>query len=116
MTSDSENAGRAPHDVRVPIMRQLHEYDPDPDHVRGAKYANLLLGTDFEQGDVVRVVYLDHVEPAFFDQVEQEQGLDAQRDPLYAEFKRNPDVICVADLGDLPAEFHPETSADGGGA
>lgn len=115
MTSDSEHSGRAPHDVRVPILRQLDEYDPVPDHVRGAKYANLLLGTDFEQGDAVRVVYLDHVEPAFFNQVEQDQRLDTQHASLYAEFKRNPDVICVTSLGDLPAEFHPKTRSDGGG-
>lgn len=112
MTSDSQRSAPAPDEVRVPIMRQLNEYDPDPDHVRGAKYANLLLGTAFEKGDVVCVVYLNRVEPSFFDQVEQERGLDAQHDPLYAEFKRDPDVICVADIGDLPAEFHPATGGD----
>lgn len=114
MTSDSQRSAPAPHEVRVPILRQLTEYNPDPDHVRGAKYANLLLDSSFEKGDVVRVVYLDRVDPAFFDRVEQERGLDAQHDPLYAEFKREPDVICVADLDDLPAEFHPAAGSTGG--
>lgn len=116
MTSDStsEYSGPAPHEVRVPIMRQLDSYDPTPDHVRGALYANVIFGTSFGKGDAVRVVHIDHVEPTFFEQVEQERGLDAATDERYAEFKRNPELICVADLDELPEEFHLVADVPGG--
>jgi DNA polymerase I len=116
MTSDSEpdHSAPAPHEVRVPIMRQLDSYDITPDHVRGAQYANQVLGTSFGKGDAVRVAYIDHVEPAFFERVERERDLDADGDELYGEFKRDPDVICVADLEDLPDEFHLVADTTGG--
>lgn len=113
MTSTSTQLHDWPYDTRVPIMRRLDEYDPDPDHVRGAKYANLLLGTDFEKGDVVHLIYLERVDPVFFEYAEEEHGLDLETDPVYSEFKRNPDVISVADPNDLPDEFTPMEAPPG---
>lgn len=94
-------------DTRVRIMRPLDAYSNPPDHVRGAQYANLLLGTDYGAGDVVRPIFLYVVESSFFDRIEREQGLDPDQHPLYRAFKRKPDVISVDELGLLPSEFHP---------
>jgi hypothetical protein len=94
-------------------MRSLDDYDPAPDHVRGAKYANLLLDTSLEQGDVVQLIYLAGVEPAFFERIEAGRDLDADHDPLYGEFKRDPDVISVPDIEALPDEFEPREAPPG---
>jgi hypothetical protein len=101
--------------IRVPIKRQLDEYSPAPDHVRGAKYANLLLDEDIGKGDVVDAIPLDRVHPEFFERAEAELGLDPEVDPLYAEFKRDPDIICLTDRDDLPEEFEPAGDVGGGG-
>jgi len=37
--------------------------------------------------------------------MEDEEGLDPQRDPLYGEFKRDPDVICFEYDDQIPEEF-----------
>lgn len=114
MTSDTATSALAPHEIRVPILRPLEAYDADPDHVRGARYANLLWNAGFEQGDVVRVVQLEDVDPAYFDAVEQIRGLDPNTDDRYREFKRDPDLISVDDFEDLPAAFTPAADISGG--
>ncbi|MDX1745425.1 MAG: DNA polymerase domain-containing protein, partial [Halobacteriales archaeon] len=47
-------------DVGIPsgIGKRLDEYDTDTAHVRGAKYANLLLGTNFGRGSKPKRLYL----------------------------------------------------------
>jgi len=97
----------------MPIMRPLDDYDPDPDHVRGAKYANLLLEAALGEGDVVHLIYLERVEPKFFERIEAERDLDTDRDPLYGEFKRDPDVISVPNIEALPNEFEPREAPPG---
>jgi hypothetical protein len=91
---------------RVPIQREVGDDpdDSDPDHIRGAKYANLLFGTDYGQGDVVEVIYLDRVHPEFCARIERSRPAITD-DPLYIVFKRDPDVICVDDADLLPPEF-----------
>lgn len=82
--------------MRVPIMREVGTGadNGDPDHIRGAKIANLLFGTDYGEGDVVEVVYLESVRTAFFEEVErQRQGL--ADNPLYRAFRSDPTVVCV---------------------
>jgi len=116
MTSNSHASDPASHEVRVPILRPLDAYDTAPMHVRGARYANLFLDADFEQGDVVRVVHLEHVDPEYFDHIEQSRGLDSDENELYREFKRDPDIISVTDLEDLPAAFTPVADITGGDA
>lgn len=96
-------------DFRVPILREVGDEadESDPDHIRGAKYANLLLGTDYGRGDVVEMFYIDRVRDRFFQRVESERpGLSDK--PLYRQFKRGVSLsgpICVDDTDLLPDEF-----------
>jgi len=87
------------------IGKRLNNYDTDTAQVRGAKYANLLLGTNFGRGSKPKRLYLEKVHPDFWKRVEAERGLDPHDDPLYAEFKRDPDVICFQYADQVPAEF-----------
>jgi DNA polymerase I len=94
-------------DVGIPggIGKKLDNYDTDTAQVRGAKYANLLLGTNFQSGSKPKRLYLDRVHSDFFERVEAEQGLDPAQDPLYGEFRRDPDVICFEYADQIPEEF-----------
>ncbi|MDL5361528.1 DNA-directed DNA polymerase [Halalkalicoccus sp. NIPERK01] len=90
------------------IGKRLDAYDTDTAQVRGAKYANLLLGTNFTRGSKPKRLYLKKVHPKFFRRLEEE-GFDpsgtSAADRLYREFKRNPDVICFEYEDQLPEEF-----------
>ncbi|MFB6152947.1 MAG: DNA polymerase domain-containing protein [Halodesulfurarchaeum sp.] len=86
------------------IGKRLDNYDTDTAHVRGAKYANLVLGTNFSRGSKPKRVYLEKVHPDFFERFEQEAPEKAQ-DPIYEAFRRNPDVICIEYADQLPEEF-----------
>ena len=94
-------------DIGIPggIGKKLGSYDTDTAQVRGAKYANLLLGTNFQRGSKPKRLYLEKVHPDFWTYAEEELGLDPQRDPLYGEFKRDPDVICFEYADEVPEEF-----------
>ncbi|MFC4248803.1 DNA-directed DNA polymerase [Natribaculum luteum] len=94
-------------EIAIPggIGKRLDNYDTDTAQVRGAKYANLLLGTNFQRGSKPKRLYLERVDPAFFRRMEDEEGFDPQRDPLYGAFKRNPDVICFEYEDQIPEEF-----------
>jgi DNA polymerase I len=87
------------------IGKKLDNYDTDTAQVRGAKYANLLLGTNFASGSKPKRLYLKKVHPEFFREVESEMGLDPSEDPLYGEFKRDPDVICFEFDDQVPEAF-----------
>ncbi|QCC52485.1 DNA polymerase domain-containing protein [Halapricum salinum] len=93
--------------VAIPggIGKRLDNYDTDTAQVRGAKYANLLLGTNFQRGSKPKRLYLQKVHPEFFRRVEREMGLDPAEDVLYGEFKRDPDVICFEYDEQIPEEF-----------
>jgi DNA polymerase I len=94
-------------DIAIPggIGKRLDNYDTDTAQVRGAKYANLLLGTNFQRGSKPKRLYLDRVDPSFFERLEAEEGFDARTDPLYGAFKRDPDVICFEYEDQIPEEF-----------
>ncbi|WP_135829173.1 DNA-directed DNA polymerase [Halorussus halobius] len=98
-------------DVGIPggIGKRLDNYDTDTAQVRGAKYANLLLGTNFQRGSKPKRLYLDGVHPDFWQRMEDERGLDpsgnSRADRLYREFKRDPDVICFEFADQIPEEF-----------
>ncbi|MUV89198.1 hypothetical protein GJ629_04205 [Halapricum sp. CBA1109] len=96
-----------PEEIAIPggIGKQLDDYDTDTAQVRGAKYANLLLGTNFDRGSKPKRLYLEKVHPEFFRRVEAELGLDPAEDVLYGEFKRDPDVICFEYTEQIPDEF-----------
>ncbi|ELY70130.1 DNA-directed DNA polymerase [Natrinema versiforme] len=94
-------------DIAIPggIGKRLDNYDTDTAQVRGAKYANLLLGTNFQRGSKPKRLYLDRIDPSFFERLEAEDGFDARTDPLYGAFKRDPDVICFEYEDQIPEEF-----------
>ena len=94
-------------EVGIPggIGKRLDAYDTDTAQVRGAKYANLLLGTNFQRGSKPKRLYLEKVHPEFFRDIESERGLDPSEDPLYGEFKRDPDVICFEYADEVPDGF-----------
>ncbi|WP_121742687.1 DNA-directed DNA polymerase [Natronorubrum halophilum] len=87
------------------IGKRLDNYDTDTAQVRGAKYANLLLGTNFQRGSKPKRLYLKRVDPSFFERLEAEEGFDARTDPLYGAFKRDPDVICFEYEDQIPDAF-----------
>ncbi len=93
-------------DVGIPggIGKRLDDYETDTAHVRGAKYANLLLGTNFTRGSKPKRLYLKKVHPSFWRRFEEENPEIAESD-LYLEFKRNPDVICYEYADQLPEAF-----------
>ncbi len=86
------------------IGKRLDNYDTDTAQVRGAKYANRVLGTNFQRGSKPKRLYLDRVHAGFFRRVEAENP-ELTDDPVYQEFKRDPDVICFEYADQLPEEF-----------
>ncbi|MFB6091718.1 MAG: DNA polymerase elongation subunit, partial [Haloquadratum sp.] len=86
------------------IGKRLDAYDTATAQVRGAKYANEFLDTNFGRGSKPKRLYLRKVHPSWFRKMEAE-GYDPQHDPLYGEFKRDPDVICFEYEDQLPEEF-----------
>jgi DNA polymerase I len=104
---DFEAGERDLAEVAIPggIGQRIDDYDTDTAHVRGAKYANLLLGTNFGRGSKPKRVYLRKVHPDYFVAIERERGLDPAEDPLYGEFKRDPDVICFEYADQVPDAF-----------
>jgi DNA polymerase I len=105
--ADFEDGKVSLDDVGIPggIGKNLDNYDTDTAQVRGAKYANLLLGTNFGNGSKPKRLYLKKVHPSFFREIEAETDLDPAEDPLYGEFKRDPDVICFEYEDQVPDEF-----------
>jgi len=100
--------GDLPYDeIAIPggIGKRLDAYDTATAQVRGAQYANEVLGTNFDRGSKPKRLYLKKVHPDFFKRLEAEEGFDPQRDPLYGEFKRDPDVICFEYADQIPEEF-----------
>ncbi len=104
---DFESGKVNPEEIAIPggIGKRLDNYDTDTAQVRGAKYANLLLGTNFDRGSKPKRLYLDRVDPSFFRTLEEDNEFDARRDPLYGAFKRDPDVICFEYDDQIPPEF-----------
>jgi len=94
-------------EIAIPggIGKRLDNYDTDTAHVRGAKYANEMLGTNFDRGSKPKRLYLDRVDPAFFRRLEDEEGFDPHKDLIYGAFKRDPDVICFEYDDQIPEAF-----------
>ncbi|PSQ45939.1 DNA polymerase elongation subunit [Halobacteriales archaeon SW_7_68_16] len=99
-------------EVGIPggIGKRLDDYDTDTAQVRGAKYANLLLGTNFGRGSKPKRLYLDRVDPDFFtdfeDRMRNEEDFDPRSSGLYNEFRTDLDVICFEYADQVPEEFH----------
>ena len=105
--TDFREGERPLDEIAIPggIGKKLDSYDTDTAQVRGAKYANLLIGTNVQRGSKPKRLYLEKVHPTFWERMEDERGLDAREDPLYGEFKRDPDVICFEYADQIPEEF-----------
>ena len=103
---DFETGAVSVEEIGIPggIGKRLDAYDTDTAQVRGAKYANEFLGTNFGRGSKPKRLYLRKVHPSWFREMEA-QGYDPHRDPLYTEFKRDPDVICIEYDDQLPEAF-----------
>jgi DNA polymerase I len=86
------------------IGQKLHKYDTETAHIRGAKFANLVLETNFASGSKPKRLYLERVEPAFFERIETERP-EVLDDATYARFNRDPDVICYEYADQIPDEF-----------
>jgi DNA polymerase I len=86
------------------IGQRLDEYDTATAHIRGAKYANAVLGTNFARGSKPKRLYLKRVNSEFFERKETENP-DIVDDDMYREFKRNPGVICFEFGDQIPPEF-----------
>jgi len=95
-----------PEEIGIPggIGKRLDNYDTDTAQVRGAKYANRVLGTNFQRGSKPKRLYIDRVHADFFRRVESENP-ELTNDPVYQEFKSDPDVICFEYADQLPGEF-----------
>ncbi|MFC4449533.1 DNA-directed DNA polymerase [Halorussus aquaticus] len=108
---DYQNGNVNLDDVGIPggIGKRLDDYDTDTAQVRGAKYANLMLGTNFQRGSKPKRLYLEGVHPDFWQRMESEGGFDpsgnSRKDRLYREFKKDPDVICFEFADQVPPEF-----------
>jgi DNA polymerase I len=93
------------------IGKDLDDYDTETAQVRGAKYANQLLGMNLGNGSKPKRVYLDRVHPDFYRNVAEAPvedgglGLSPQEDSTYREFKKDPDVICFIHDDQVPEEF-----------
>ncbi|WP_257298832.1 DNA polymerase domain-containing protein [Haloarchaeobius sp. FL176] len=94
-------------EIAIPggIGKRIDNYDTDTAHVRGAKYANLLFGTNFDRGSKPKRLYLQKVHPDYFKELEDAGEFDPQRDHRYGEFKREQDVICFDYADQIPEEF-----------
>ncbi|MFB6353235.1 MAG: DNA polymerase domain-containing protein, partial [Halobacteriales archaeon] len=104
-------------DVGIPsgIGKHLDDYDTDTAQVRGAKYANLLLGTNFQRGSKPKRLYLEKsgVDPSFWRRMEESEGFDPNgrrpEDRLYGQFKLDVEagdgVICFEYADQIPDEF-----------
>ncbi|MDS0298169.1 DNA-directed DNA polymerase [Halogeometricum sp. S1BR25-6] len=94
-------------EVGIPggIGKRLDAYDTRTAQVRGSLYANAFLGTNFGRGSKPKRLYLRKVHPSWFRRMEEEEGFDPQRDDLYGQFKRDPDVICFEYEDQLPEAF-----------
>jgi DNA polymerase elongation subunit (family B) len=96
-------------DVGIPggIGKRLDAYDTDTAQVRGAKYANLLFGTNFGRGSKPKRLYLEKngIHPDYLERIDD----DLREDPQFKAFKREVSagdgVICFEYADQVPEEF-----------
>ena len=86
------------------IGKPLYNYDSDTHTSRAAKNGNLIAEAGLTQGTKCRRYYLDGVHPNLFARMEDKVGLDPTEDRLYAQFKRDPEMIGVQQAEQLPPE------------
>ena len=105
------------------IGKKLKEYETEPAHIRGAKYANAVLGTNFDRGSKPKRVYLKRVDSVFFENfreknpdifpaegtiTEDHRGLTAgqrEKRKTFTEFQMKQDVISFEFADQIPDSF-----------
>ncbi|WP_336363107.1 DNA-directed DNA polymerase [Halalkalicoccus salilacus] len=112
------------------IGKRLDAYDTDTAQVRGAKYANLLLGTNFTRGSKPKRLYLrNRIDQRFFERFKERNpelfsdsddlsngerlsSEQRRKKELFNEFRRNKDVICFEYEDQLPEELKAAVDYD----
>jgi len=87
---ETVKAGDVPlDDIAIPggIGKTLESYNPPNVHVKGAIYANLLLGTNLGKGSKPKRVYLERVLSQFWIKIERRRKWELERDDMYRQFK-----------------------------
>ena len=122
---DFENSSLELEDIGIPggIGKKLKEYESAPAHIRGARYANVVLGTNFGKGSKPKRVYLKRVDSAFFENFKEEnpemfpkggaitedhRGLTSEqleRVKIFTEFQLKQDVIAFEFGDQIPDSF-----------
>ncbi|PSQ39767.1 hypothetical protein BRD13_01740 [Halobacteriales archaeon SW_5_70_135] len=96
-------------DVGIPggIGKRLDAYETDTAQVRGAKYANLLLGTNFGRGSKPKRVYLEKngVHPDYFQRIDEDVQGDAWYDDFREDVSEGNGVVCFEYSDQVPEEF-----------
>jgi len=94
------------------IGKKLTSYNPPGVHVRGAIYANLLLGKNFGKGSKPKRIYLERVLERFYHKIERRRKWELERSDWYRQFKQEvasdddtEGAICIEYPEDLPEEF-----------
>lgn len=102
-----QNGDISVEEVGIPggIGKRLGNYDTDTAQVRGAKYANTVIGTNFARGSKPKRLYLDRVHHDFFERIEEDGRISDEETETYTEFKREQDVICIEYADQVPNEF-----------
>ena len=90
------------------IGQALDEYDNPTAQVRGARYANVLLGLNLAKGSKPKRVYLQKVHPDFYKTVDEDKFDTAYKQEVYNNFRRDPDVICFEYESQVPKEFQTD--------
>jgi len=106
-----ENGDYGLDQIAVPqgIGKPFSEYDNWTDIQiggRGAYFANLVLGTNFGEGDKPMHVYLDMVDPSWYEANQEQINRAAVDDPeKYAQWRKEERIIAFEDPAQIPDEF-----------
>ena len=122
---DFEKGNLSIEEIGIPggIGKKLKEYETEPAHIRGAKYSNAVLGTNFNRGSKPKRVYLKRVDSVFFENFKEEnpdifpsegmitedhRGLTAEqreKRKTFTEFQIKQDVISFEFADQIPDSF-----------
>ncbi|QLG30056.1 DNA polymerase elongation subunit (plasmid) [Halorarum halophilum] len=94
------------------IGKKLEGYNPPNVHIKGAIYANLLLGTNLGKGSKPKRVYLERVLDQFYFKIERRRKWELERDDWYRQFKQEvaskdpkEGAICFEYPEEIPDDF-----------
>jgi len=90
--------------VAIPsgLNEKLDNYDSRGKQVRGAEYANLVLGTEYGKGSKPKHVELEGITPEMRQYLKEQLNVTPQESEIYREFLTKSDVICFEYPEQLP--------------